>query len=93
MNRASSTDGFVETETSGALIRFATANPSCGLGMNPARFALNNRLSEVLLKNGHGTQHGISDARMTLHLPLGGAAPHKMIRSSESERLQHAKSS
>jgi hypothetical protein len=25
---------------------------------------------------------------MTLHLPLGEAAPHKMIRNSVSERLQ-----
>ena len=38
--------------------------------------------------DGQGAQHGISGTGMTLHLPLGEAAPHKMIRSSGNERLQ-----
>ena len=70
------------------LLQLRHGESSCG---NERRaFALNNRLSEVL---GERDERSIKSAgaAMTLHLPLGEAAPHKIVRSSESKRLQQCK--
>jgi hypothetical protein len=68
---------------------WSKVNRACaGLEMDVALLALNNRLTEVLARTDSTRNIGIAGAGMTLHLPSGEAAPHKMIRSSGSERLQ-----
>ena len=89
MNRPFSTDGFAGTETPAVLRQLRHSESVLQGTRNELRaFGAKQQTQRGLSENGQGTQDEMSGAGMTPHLPLGEAAPHKMIRSSGSERLQ-----
>jgi hypothetical protein len=88
VNCAFSTDGFVETETPGVLPQLRQGESVLGRTRKRRAFGAKQQTQRGLSENGQGAQDEISGAGMTPHLPLGEAAPHKMIRNSVSERLQ-----
>lgn len=51
-------------------------------------FGAESHTQRGLRESGRGAEDEISGAEMPLHLPLGEAAPHKMIRNAGTERLQ-----